>query len=577
MTECLKRDLKRSNGLPAAEDSGPTFNWTKRRRCPYKLLLYYLIMAIQKIVPSVIADVEELLGRPIQEELAMETGTDVALDALIDVSTEAIVMSERVKALLTSCAETLELVAETRERLADLNLQVDVFRLQCPSRYRPLCDTVDTGGLDLVSDDRLAKIKGLGDGNLSLETQQARGQFHFIPQRVEKETRNARNGVKRQLTRQKEVLYDSIWSLDVITRDIAYKSEDARNKVLQIAKEISTIDQWRWFIGFGSAMSVTLVWLLLVYGISCGCCGSQKRATHILLASVVLMCIFSVALWGVALGALFVGGHGEVFVCRPLYDEPEFSTLTHLVDQPSVLFQKGGGFFSNLLYGNSTMDVPIRDVLQKCKKNGSAYSTFRLKQVFDMDAATNHKRWDLMHAELERLHVNLTNLQLLTPGLQYQLQALLHATTVNLTNHRTQMSGQVTGKDLSSFADQMTSVANQITDMSTLSRLDTLASTTRQLVISHIQPLERHKVDLVYQLTALEMKMVPLQRQVNQSLSHLKTIQYFINNQGSNIAYECHQALLSTWVIWVPLLNKSGMVYSNGWKDVYLTCPYCKP
>jgi hypothetical protein len=81
-------------------------------------------------------------------------------------------------------------------------------------------------------------------------------------------------------------------------------------------------------------------------------------------SSVVLMCIFSVALWGVALGALLVGGHGEVFVCRPLYDEPEFSTLTRLVDQPSVLFQRGGGFFSNLLYGNSTMDVPVRDVLQ---------------------------------------------------------------------------------------------------------------------------------------------------------------------------------------------------------------------
>jgi hypothetical protein len=57
-----------------------------------------------------------------------------------------------------------------------------------------------------------------------------------------------------------------------------------------------------------------------------------------------------------------------------------------------------------------------------------------------------------------------------------------------------QMSGQVTGKDLSSFADQMMSVANQITDRSTLSRLDTLASTTRQLVINHIQPLEQHKV-----------------------------------------------------------------------------------
>ncbi|CAG2056589.1 unnamed protein product, partial [Timema podura] len=47
--------------------------------------------------------------------------------------------------------------------------------------------------------------------------------------------------------------------------------------------------------------------------------------------------------------------------------------------------------------------------------------------------------------------------------------------------------------------------------------------------------------DLVYQLTALEVQINPLQRQVNQSLSHLKTIQYFINNQGSNIAHQGHQ------------------------------------
>lgn len=64
-------------------------------------------------------------------------------------------------------------------------------------------------------------------------------------------------GVKRQLTRQKEILYDSVWSLDVITRDLTYKTEDARNKVLQIIKDISTVDQWRWLIGFGNVNKVS--------------------------------------------------------------------------------------------------------------------------------------------------------------------------------------------------------------------------------------------------------------------------------------------------------------------------------
>ncbi|XP_063217411.1 prominin-1-A [Bacillus rossius redtenbacheri] len=99
----------------------------------------------------------------------------------------------------------------------------------------------------------------------------------------------------------------------------------------------------------------------------------------------------------------------------------------------------------------------------------------------------------------------------------------------------TRLSRPVTGKDLSSFADQLESVANQIKDLATASRLETLASRTRRLLVSHVQPLEQRKEDLVYQLTALEVQMQPLQRQVNQSLSHLKTIQYFINNQGDSI------------------------------------------
>lgn len=42
--------------------------------------------------------------------------------------------------------------------------------------------------------------------------------------------------------------------------------------------------------------------------------------------------------------------------------------------------------------------------------------------------------------------------------------------------------------------------------------------------------------ELIYQLAMLEVQLQPLQRQVNQSLSHLKTIQYYIDNQGDKIA-----------------------------------------
>jgi hypothetical protein len=67
------------------------------------------------------------------------------------------------------------------------------------------------------------------------------------------------SGVKRQLARQKDVLYDSIWSLDVVTRDLTYKTEEARNKVLQIVGALSAVDQWRWLIGFGNANTGSII------------------------------------------------------------------------------------------------------------------------------------------------------------------------------------------------------------------------------------------------------------------------------------------------------------------------------
>lgn len=42
--------------------------------------------------------------------------------------------------------------------------------------------------------------------------------------------------------------------------------------------------------------------------------------------------------------------------------------------------------------------------------------------------------------------------------------------------------------------------------------------------------------NLVYQIAILELQLLPLMRQVNQSISHLKTIQYYIDNQGDKIA-----------------------------------------
>jgi hypothetical protein len=81
-------------------------------------------------------------------------------------------------------------------------------------------------------------------------------------------------------------------------------------------------------------------------------------------SALLLLALFSIALWAVVLGALIIGGHGELFVCRPLYQEPDFTALTELFDKPNMYYGHGKpGLFANMGYKNDTLDIPIRTVL----------------------------------------------------------------------------------------------------------------------------------------------------------------------------------------------------------------------
>lgn len=73
-------------------------------------------------------------------------------------------------------------------------------------------------------------------------------------------------------------------------------------------------------------------------------------------------------------------------------------------------------------------------------------------------------------------------------------------------------------------------------DRMTARSLETIVGNMQDIYSMRLQPLMKLQDMLLYKLAALELQLQPLKRQVNQSLSHLKTIQYYIDNQGDKIA-----------------------------------------
>lgn len=74
------------------------------------------------------------------------------------------------------------------------------------------------------------------------------------------------------------------------------------------------------------------------------------------------MRLTSLTLWTAALAGLVLSSNIEANVCRPLYDEPTYKTVTQIMDCPAVTGERG--FFSWLVFGNDTPVGPFDQVVE---------------------------------------------------------------------------------------------------------------------------------------------------------------------------------------------------------------------
>lgn len=99
-----------------------------------------------------------------------------------------------------------------------------------------------------------------------------------------------------------------------------------------------------------------------------------------------------------------------------------------------------------------------------------------------------------------------------------------------------QIQGPILSKDLNTMSDQLDNISRQLQDRSVVRELQSIGITMRDLEVRLVKPLMKLQDDLVYRLAVLELQVQPLWRQANQSISHLRTIQYYIDHRGEKIA-----------------------------------------
>ncbi|XP_023934166.2 prominin-1-A isoform X2 [Bicyclus anynana] len=515
-------------------------------------------------------NVATLLGQPIQQAIASESGIDLVLDSLADIISESEDLSIKVSSLRESCTKASLLATAASEKINDLAQQLDSLRQHCVEKDIPLCDTLRTNTLhimmkfdSILQEKQLLELNNLGVKNLTQAISVARKEFRTLPTAISLQTERIRTDILRDIENRRQIVHNSAKVLNDIVRHLTSGLHSLARQMDLGLDRLNKYELWRWIIVLACNSIIGFVMLLILLAMCCGCGNAKIHAKRTLQVSSFCLCIVSIILWSIVSATFLISGHAEVYACQILWEE-QYQTLSTLLDRPSPLLSNSDGIFDVLfkdLY-NVTVEVPIKNVLRECEKNEPAYIVFQLDKILDVNKETSYFEWDDLQDDLKRLtkSIDVGFLKTISDNFNKLLNRILFVSDVNLTTYRMEYNGPVLGKDLPSFVDQLENVAVQVSDLNTAGRLESLATRTQRIHLSNIKPLEQLRTELVFKLTELELQMMPFRRKLNISLSHIHTAQFYIDNQGDVIA----QKKLSTFI--------SRLVsHTAGWRTHVLT------
>ncbi|XP_055705243.1 prominin-1-A isoform X3 [Phlebotomus papatasi] len=528
----------------------------------FRQITFHTHSALSNVSESIEYDlihVDTLLGEPIRRDLAQASGIEEAFEALLNLCALNIEVLRRVHLLQKSVSRAIVVSADASARIEDLQFQLSVLQRQCLSRDRPLCDTLRLRGFeesgfmralhDLQRDPALLRMMSLGEvevdsrwQNLSHEVASARANFFGYPLKMMEETEVPREKARKELIRLRDAFQWFRRDFGILARNLVDEVDHLWGRIVPAFDEMQIGGRLLWIFGICCSIVALLVTLLIYSSLSCSCCEAEEKAGITLLGGTTLMSICSLSLSFFCVMVMLLGGHGEVFLCRPLADSPNYTVLQRLLDKPGLLLttQSQIGVINSILNRashakNATVTTSLGDVIENCGQNASTYATFQLETILEASQIANLDNYPTFTEAVERVVASEEDFLTLTASLGQILNIIISESHVNLTKYRMHLSQAIPERDLATFIDQMQRVSLQIRDVATSSRMTTLGSRARRLEVSVMQFLEQLRAELLYHLTALELQKDPWDKQLNISLKLLRSAQEIINEEAREI------------------------------------------
>lgn len=163
-----------------------------------------------------------------------------------------------------------------------------------------------------------------------------------------------------------------------------------------------------WILGFLTTLVTLIISLILSGGLFLGIIHAERAAKITFIIGATCISFGSIALAIYTIFIMLIGGHGEVFLCRPLYDAPNFQVVSKLFDRPGLVYENEtiDGVIGDILYVPDNdkpfaLNVSLAKAIDQCERNEPSYSVFRIERLINVSQILDLNEYDELTKEIE--------------------------------------------------------------------------------------------------------------------------------------------------------------------------------
>lgn len=206
----------------------------------------------------------------------------------------------------------------------------------------------------------------------------------------------------------KDRVYSATEKLTMVKQNILDRVDNAWEYVSPLFNGFKETSRLLWLFGISTSVGTLITSLILTAGLLLGMIHEERAAKNAFIIGASIIGMASLALVIFTIMIMLLAGHGEVFLCRPLYDSPNYQVIGKLFDKPGLVYENKttDGIIDDLLQlldasSTITINATLASAINRCELNEALYPVFQIDHLMNVSQLLDLHENDDLETEIE--------------------------------------------------------------------------------------------------------------------------------------------------------------------------------